>query len=119
MDLEQVRADCSVTGNVLLSGTVIYLNTDSEGNITASTLVDMLQVWPLASTNPVIMLQNQPFKLIPQCPVRLTSATVDACRNLEVATLVANQSAVIGGSFIGGVLTGVLVCLVTLCIRLW
>ena len=106
-----------MTGAMLLLGTVIYSN--SEGNITASTLVDMLQVWLLVSTNPVIMLQNQPFKLITQCPVRLTSATVDACRNLKVATLVTNESAVIGGSFAGGVLTGVFARLVTLCIGLW
>lgn len=117
MDLEHVRVDCSITGTMLLLGTAIYSN--SEGNITASTLIDMLQVWLLASTNLVIMLQNQPFKLITQCPVRLTPATVDACHNLKVATLVTNESAVIGGSFIGGVLTGVLACLVTLCIGLW
>ena len=119
VDLEQVRADCSMTGNTLLSGTVIYSNANSEGNITASTLIDMLQVWLLASTDPVLTLQNQPFKLIPQCPVRLTLATVDACHNLKIASLGVNESAVIGGSFIGGVLTGVLACLVTLCIGLW
>ena len=106
-----------MTGNMLLSGIVTYSN--NEGNVTASTLIDMLQVWLLASTNPVIMLQNQPFKLITQCPVRLTSATEGACSNLKVATLVANESAVIGGSFFGGVLTGVLACLVALCIGLW
>ena len=117
VDLEHLRADCSKTGTMLLSGTVIYSN--SEGNITASTLIDMLQVWLLTSTDPVIMLQQQPFKLITQCPIKLTSATLDVCSNLKVATPVTSESAVIGGSFLGGVLTGILASLVTLCIGLW
>ena len=103
---------------MLLSGTVIYTN--SEGNITASTLIDMLQVWLLTTTDPTITLQHQPFKLISQCPVRLTLATVDICRNLTLKSdsVVNVPAAIIGGSFIGGVLTGILACLVTLCIRL-
>ena len=117
VDLEHLRADCSITGTMLLSGTVIYSN--SEGNIMASTLIDMLQVWLLTSTDPVIMLQQQPFKLITQCPIKLTLATLDACSNLKAATPVTSESAVIGGSFIGGVLTGVFASLVTLCIGLW
>ena len=117
VDLEYLRTDCSKTGTMLLSGTVIYSN--SEGNITASTLIDMLQVWLPMSTDPVIMLQQQPFKLITQCPIKLTSATLDACSNLKVATPVTSESAVIGGSFLGGVLTGILDSSVTLCIGLW
>ena len=83
---------------MLLLGTVIYTNSASEGNITASTLIDMLQVWLLTTTDdPILMLQHQPFnyKLISQCPVRLSSATVDAYHNLtlkpfsEAATQVA------------------------------
>lgn len=119
-----MRVECSTSGNILLSGTVVYSN--NEGYVTASTLIDMLQVWLLTSTNPVITLQNQSFNLITQCPVRLTSATVNACHNLKsVATSVASMasscsvSAVVGGSFIGGVLTGILACLATVCIGLW
>ena len=120
VDLEHVRANCSRTGTMLLSGTVVYSN--SEGNITASTLIDMLQVWLLMSTDPVVMLRQQhPFKLITRCPVKLTSATVDACNNLKGVTVtpLTSESAVIGGSFLGGVLTGILACLVALCIGLW
>ena len=103
---------------MLLSGTVIYSN--SEGNITASTLIDMLQVWLLTTTDPTITLQHQPFKLITQCPARLTSATVDVCRNLSQKPEVnVSAAGAIGGSFIGGVLTGILACLITLCIGLW
>ena len=116
VDLEQVKVDCLATENMLLSGTVIKSN--SEGNVTASTLIDMLQVWLLTSTDPTITLQHQPFKLISQCPVRLTLATVDICRNLTLKTEV-NVSAAIGGTFIGGVLTGIMACLVTLFIGLW
>ena len=126
MDLEQVSVDCFTTGNMLLSGTVNQIYSNSEGNITTNTLIDMLQVWLLTTTDPTITLQHQPFKLITQCPIRLSSATVDVCRNLtlkpfsEAATQVANDLApIIGGSFIGGVLTGILACLVTLCIGLW
>ena len=117
VDLEYMKIDCLITGNMLLTGTVVYSN--SHRNVTASTLIDMLQVWLLTSTKPVIMLQNQPFKLITQCPVKLTLATIDACSNLKVAVSGSSESAVIGGSFIGGVLTGILACLVTLCIGLW
>ena len=133
MDLEELRVDCFTTGNMLLSGTVIYSN--SEGNVTASTLIDMLQVWLLTTTDPTITLQRQLFKLISQCPhpaIRLTAATVesDVCHNLTLNTEAATQVvsakestayelAAIGGSFIGGVLTGILACLVTLCIGLW
>ena len=113
--LEHVRTDCSMNGNILLSGTLANSN-----NITASTLIDMLQVWLLTSTDPVIVLQQQPFKLTTQCPVKLTSATVDACHNLKVTTPVSNETAVIiGGSFVGGLLMGILTTLVTLCIGLW
>ena len=67
VDLEQVKVDCLATENMLLSGTVI--NSNSEGNITASTLIDMLQVWILTTTDdPILMLQHQPFKLISQYP---------------------------------------------------
>ena len=111
-----MKVDCLATENMLLSGTVI--NSNSEWNVTASTLIDMLQVWLLTSTDPTITLQHQPFKLISQCPVRLTLATVDICRNLTLKTEV-NVSAAIGGSFIGGVLTGIMACLVTLFIGLW
>ena len=113
-----MKVDCLATGNMLLSGTVIYTN--SEGNVTASTLIDMLQVWLLTTTDPTITLQHQPFKLISQCPVRLTLATVDICRNLTLKPdYEVNVPTAIGESFIGGVLTGILACLVTLCIRLW
>ena len=119
-----MRVDCLATGNTLLSGIVIYSN--SEGNITSSTLIDRLQVWLLTSNDPTITLQHQPYKLIIQCPARLSSATVDACHNLtlkpfsEAATQVANDSApIIGVTFIGGVLTGILACFVTLFIGLW
>ena len=111
-----MNIDCLTTRNMLLTGTVVYSNSDR--NITASTLVDMLQVWLLTSTDPVIVLQQQPFKLITHCPAKLTSATVNVCNNLKVATSGSSESAVIGGSFIGGVLTGILSCLVTLCIGL-
>ena len=120
VDLEDVRIGCSMTGSIQLSGTVIYSN--SEGNVTASTLIDILQVWLLTSTDPVITLQQQRFKLIAKCPVKLNSATVDVCSNLTVvgvAASEANEPAVIGGSFIGGVVTGILTCAVLLCIGLW
>ena len=124
VDLEQVRVECSTSGDILLSGTVVYSN--NEGYVTASTLIDMLQVWLLTSTNPVITLQNQSFNLITQCPVRLTSATVNACRDLKPVaasvdrrTASCSVSAAVSGSFIGGVLTGILACLATVCIGLW
>ena len=116
VDLEQVKVDCLATGNMLLSGTMIYSN--SEGNVTASTLIDMLQVWLLTSTDPTITLHLQPFKLISQCSVRLTLATVDICHNLTLKPEV-NVPAIIGGSFIGGMLTEILSCLITLHIGLW
>ena len=62
VDLEQVKVDCLATGNILLSGTAI--NSNSEGNITTSILLDMLQVWLLTSDSaddPILMLQRQPF----------------------------------------------------------
>ena len=117
MDLEDVRVDCSMNRNMLLSGTVIYSNRD--GNITASTLLDMLQVWLLTSTDPVITLQTQSFKLIAQCPVELNSETAEACLNLKLTIPESIETAVIGGSFIGGVVAGILTCIVVLCIGLW
>ena len=56
VDLEELRVDCFTTGNMLLSGTVIYSN--SEGNVTASTLIDMLQVWLLTTTDDPILLTS-------------------------------------------------------------
>ena len=112
--------DCIMTGNTLVSGTVTYSN--SEGNVTASVLIDMLQVWLVTSIDPVIMIQELPFQLVTQCPVKLNSVTMDACSNLKADTsspMTSCDPGVIGGSFIGGVMTGIFACLVTLCIRLW
>ena len=55
VDLEQVNVDCLATGNMLLSGAVIYTN--SEGNVTASTLIDMLQVWLLIHRENAIQIR--------------------------------------------------------------
>ena len=106
-----------MTGSMLVSGTVIYSN--SDGNITASTLIDMLQVWLLTSSDPIIMFQQQTFKLIAQCPVELNSETAEACLKLKLTVPEPIESAVIGGSFIGGVVMGITVCMVALCIGLW
>ena len=120
VDLEDVRVDCSMTGNIgmLLSGKVIYSN--SEGNITASTLIDILQVWLLTSADPVIMIKHQQLKLIAQCPVELNSETAEACLNLKLMIPESIESSIIGGSFIGGVVAGILTCIIiaVLCIGL-
>ena len=113
VDLENVSVDCSMTGHMLLSGTVICSNID--GNVTASTLIDILQVWLLTSAD---TLQNQPFKLIAQCPVELNTETADAYLNLKLTIPESIKSEAIGGSFIGGVVMGVLTCIVVLFIGL-
>ena len=130
VDLEDLLLDCSATGALLMTGTVVYSN--SEGNITSSTLVDMLQVWLLTSTNPVIILNQQSFKLNAQCPPKLNSLSEHSCDNLVVSSaldldnlvtsasnLESSEPAVIGGSFIGGVVTGLFMCVAALCIGLW
>ena len=113
-----------------MTGAVISSN--SEENITATTIVDMFQVWLLASTDPVIILNQQSFKLNVQCPAKLSLVSEHVCDNLVVTSALdpdnlvtsaldheSSKPAVISGSFIGGVVTGCFVCVLVLCIGLW
>ena len=59
--------------------------TGAEGNITASLLVDMLQVWLLTSTEEIIVtLGQQSFIVNSQCPPRVNAASPDLCDKLHV-----------------------------------
>ena len=112
-----LSANCSRAGNVLVRGVI----TGAEGNITASLLVDMLQVWLLTSTEEIIVtLGQQSFIVNSQCPPRVNSASPDLCDELAVATpLQQTNGGIVGGSFVGGMILGVLGCVVILCSGIW
>ena len=65
VDVNDISVICSTTGSLLVKGAVIV----GSRNITATTLVDMLQVWLITSTDPITMtIGKQTFRLNTHCP---------------------------------------------------
>ena len=98
-------------------------------NVTATILVDMLQVWLITSTDPITMtIGKQTFRLNTQCPPRINSAVPDVCTKLPTKSTPHMQGniegqgisgAIVGGGFVGGVVVGSLACVSILCFGIW
>ena len=125
VDVNDISVICSTTGSLLVKGAVIV----GSRNITATTLVDMLQVWLITSTDPITMtLEKQTFRLNMHCPVRINSAVPDVCTKLPTKSTICMQrntegqgisGAIVGGGFVGGVVVGFLACVIILCVGIW
>ena len=98
-------------------------------NITATSLVDMLQVWLITSTDPITMtIGKQTFRLNTHCPARINSAVPDVCTKLPTKSTPCMQrntegqgisGAIVGGGFVGGMVVGFLACVIILCVGIW
>ena len=119
VDFYNLTVNRSTSGNLLVRGVI----TGAEGNITASLLVDMLQVWLLTSTEEIrVTLRQQSFKVNTQCPPRVNSASPDLCDKLHVCVVDISRSTsgvIVGGTLVGGMILGVLGCIIVLCIGIW
>ena len=119
VDFYNLTVNRSTSGNLLVRGVI----TGAEGNITASLLVDMLQVWLLTSTEEIrVTLGQQSFKVNSQCPPRVNSASPDLCDKLHVCVVDISRSTsgvIVGGTLVGGMILGVLGCIIVLCIGIW
>ena len=79
-----VQLNCSALEPVYLSAGLVYSSPD--GRITASTLVNRLQIWLLSQNNPSILVNGVSASLSKQCVPQLNSATQSTCtRQLTVA----------------------------------
>ena len=133
VDFHNLSVNCSTSGNLLVRGVI----TGAEGNITASLLVDMLQVWLLTSTEEIkVTLGQDSFKVNTQCPPRVNSALPDLCDKLpvrvdlqevDIVTTSKQQNlssrstsgVIVGGTLVGGMIVGFLGCIIVLCIGIW
>ena len=120
VNLDSLSVNCSTNRNVLVRG-VIY----SSSNISATVIVDMLQVRLLTSEEPLVMiLGEQSFQLNKQCPTKINLALPDICNQIlpikqTASTAAAVNGGVIGGSFVGGIITGVFICVILLVVTVW
>ena len=103
-DLEESEATCSADGNSLTFTTAITYSTDS-GNLTASTLIQMFQN-KVTSTGAVILIGNQNAAVISVCSPICTPEAQSREPTSDVA-------AVGVGAYLGGLLTGVIILIVT------
>lgn len=128
VDLYNISAVCTTTGNLLVRGVI---NSNKQGNITTGIIVDMLQVFLLTATDPVIVsIGQQSFKLNVHCPPRVNLASPSLCENVQqfMNDLEGNQQvqddhyaggSIIGGSFVGGMVAGFLTCVAILLFGIW
>ena len=93
----------------MLKGTVTY--SDEDGNITATTIVDFLQEWILTAEDASIKIGGNVLELSKLCPTKSNRFINNTCDAFPVESQSSKQSIeynIIGGSFFGGVIIGVL-----------
>lgn len=87
----------------MLKGTVTY--SDIDGNITATTVVNILQEW---------ILTTDGGDLSKSCPTRTNWLINSTCEAFPVDSYLIKQIiGYISGSFIGGLITGLLISVLT------
>ena len=111
-------ASVEVTSLVCVSTELLHVNatltySDESGEVTATTVVDMLQEWILNTNDPSIELDGNVMKLrlSRYCVARTTSLSDPKSTNPRIA-------GAIGGSFTGGIITGVLTTIFVICISI-
>ncbi len=89
----------------MFKGRVIY--SDPDGNVTATTVVDILQEWILSSDSAAITINGNILELSKSCPTRTNSPINNTCQVYPFDSYSSKQTVgYISGSFIGGVITG-------------
>ena len=88
---------------------------DPNGTITATTVVDILQEWILTTDGASIIIDGNALELSKSCPTRTNRQINSTCEAFPVQISHLNKQTVgyISGSFIGGVLTGLLISVLT------
>ena len=107
-----VQLNC--TELAYLRADLIY--SDSEGRITASTLLDMFLTWMLSQDNPSIKVNGLRIALSKQCPTQLNVLTSDDC--IKTADAV-GSTVLIAAGFFGGLIAGIVVTLITVRLIYW
>ena len=99
----------------MLKGTVTY--SDPDGNVTATAVVDILQEWILTSETAAITIDGNVLELSKSCPTRTNSLINNACQAFPVDSHSTKQTiGYISGSFIGGVIIGSFISVLTMLI---
>ena len=104
---------CTSEQFLMLKGTVTY--SDPNGTITATTVLDLLQEWIIATDGASITINGNALELSKSCPTRTNRLINSTCEAFPVQISHLNKQIVgyISGSFIGGVLTGLLISVLT------
>lgn len=126
VDLYNITAACTMAGNLIVRGVV---SSSNQSNTSASTAVDMLQVWLLTSTASIVVtIAQQSFNLNKQCPLRINLASPNMCENISsMDNSEVNQQTqetcfgggVMIGSFVGGMVAGILTCVIIFFTGIW
>ena len=104
----------------MLKGTVTY--SDEDGNITATTIVDFLQEWILTAEDASIKIGGNVLELSKRCPTRSNRFINNTCDAFPMVQESQSSKSsieynIVGGTFFGGVIIGVL--LSVLLILIW
>lgn len=102
-----------------LNGSITY--SDERGEITATSVVDMIQEWILDTEDISIDIEGNIMELSRICRTRIKTSNI-TCTLLSRMKLNPRLSILIGsiaGSFVGGLITGVCTCVLVVCICFW
>ena len=117
--VQLTSSSCTSERSLMLNGMVIY--SDQNGTITATTVVDILQEWILTADGAAsITIDGNALDLSKSCPTRTNRLINSTCEAflVQVSHLSKRTVGYIGGLFIGGVMTGLLISMLTMLIWL-
>ena len=109
-NIADMQLHCGASANtVYLTAALVYSSPD--GSITASTLINMFQMWLLSEDSPSIVTDGTAVALSQQCPTQLNDATRITCIEVFISETAASDdasAATIMGGFLAGVVAGIL-----------
>ena len=114
-DLEESEATCSADDNTTMTFTTTVVYSTESGNMTASTLIQMFQD-RAASTSTVISVGSQTATIVSVCctPELQPSPTSTPTPELqEVMETPTSNTAALVGAYLGGLVTGMIVLIIT------
>ena len=125
---ENMTLDCTVSQRFgFLTSALAYSNTD--GTITASTLINMLFSWILTSeAKPSILVRNSTITLNQHCPSMVNSVTMDTCLRIvnsgsastnAVPVAPIESKIIIAVTYPSGIITGIIMSIVAITLVIW
>ena len=122
-DLEESEVTCSSDDNTTMTFTTTVVYSTESGNMTASTLIRMFQD-RAASTSTVISVGSQTATIVSVCspycipdpqssPTSTSPSPTSTPELQEVMEPLTSNAATLTGAFIGGLVTGMIILIIT------